>query len=150
MHAKKQGIKRGKLDASLATKGLFLGFVSTSSNAIYLDASTNETKTARHFVTDEAHYSTASKKVPHAKDLSSKDKPTDKFPASGLPTFEQTTALAAYFAEAHSEVLPDTLHLSTDAHGRKLNYHVKLRGDHPTLGMIFNESDNGNIISTLR
>ena len=55
MHAKKPGIRKGKLDTSLITKGMRLGYTHTRRNATRHDAVTRETKTSRHYVVDEAH-----------------------------------------------------------------------------------------------
>lgn len=110
-----------------------------------LDSSANETKTTRHFIIDEAHYSSVTSKAPYAKDLVKAPINSKSTPSAPRIT-PQTTALAAAFNSAHTEVLSNSLCLTTAACSEKISHHIKLRGDRPTLGLKLAQADNGDII----
>ena len=140
MFVKKPGIRKGKLDTSLITKGIFLGFTPTKRNAIYYDSSTRETKTARHFVIDEAHYSNDANRPTYARDILDNKKLTSlRQPnVSFVPrTNDKNSPIT---------VLPSDLYLTKPHTPRSSPYKLSLKGDHHNLGFIFSTSDTNRII----
>ena len=69
IYTKKPGIRRGKLDTSLITKGIFLSFTPTKRNAIYYDSSKRETKILHYYIIDEVHYSNNKTHPTYAQDI---------------------------------------------------------------------------------
>jgi len=133
VYSKKPGIRRGKLDTSLISKGILLGFTPTKRNAIYYDLATKETKSTRHFVIDEAHYSSKTTKPPFANDLlnthaslelSSKESPSSN-------------------DEKSPAVLPNKLFLTPHVHAPATLINLPIKGTDPTLGLETSLSDTG-------
>lgn len=81
------GAKDGKLDTFCVHEGMFVGFAASSRNVRYVDRVISQTKTAKHFTVDEAHFSSVDIKPPNASDLlsGSKTPPKDFVKAKLLP-----------------------------------------------------------------
>ena len=65
---KKLGKRRGKPDQFHNTTGFLLGYTATNRNIVYEDCLTQEIKSARHYIVDEAHFS-IDNRPPYAKQL---------------------------------------------------------------------------------
>ena len=140
MFVKKPSIRKSKLNTSLITKGIFLSFTLTKCNAIYYDSSTRKTKTARHFVIDEAHYSNKANHPIYAKDILDNKKLTSKCQPSVLlvPPITDKNSLIT--------VLLSNLYLTKACTLRLSPYKLSLKGDHPNLGFVFSISDTNRVI----
>jgi len=136
IYVKKPGVKDGKLDTSLVTKGIFLGFTPTVWNAIYYDSGTKETKTVRHYSIDEAHYSSSATKPPYASDLMKPPKyiPEQCNDVSQYIDSADSHAAAATMSDPSVEIIENDLYLTSIANSITASSIVSLKGDHKTLG----------------
>ena len=69
LYPKTHGVRRGKLDTSLITRGITVDHTPTSRNATCHDAITRETKSSQHFFVDEAHCTSKADHPSYAKRL---------------------------------------------------------------------------------
>ena len=132
---KQPHIRRGKIDDSYTTTGIFLHYNATTRNITYIDNITKEIKIARHVVFDEAHFA-VDDRPPYAKELMNisenhiNNKNLDK-----ITNVEETTTL------------PPQIILSRSFYGSTLDTSVKLWGTHKHLGMNLElDNDKNRII----
>ena len=143
---KKSEIRRGKLETSLATRGIFLGCTSTSRNSIYHDTITKETKISIHFGVDEAHHASKTQRPSYDKHLINNNK--DKL-ISNLKSFDSPDnhlANAMIVISQHSQVMPSELHLTNAHDSPSCHVAMPIKGNHLFLGMQTSPNNSNRII----
>ena len=152
LYVKTPGIKDGKLDTSRIHSGIFLGFTPSTRNVRYLDKETGRTKTSRHYIVNEAHFSSKEVILPYTKDLlkepSSKDKPFTPGPSKLRSTTTTPNIVTPVAASLNEEikVLDSTLYISPDRHGPIESFKVKVKGHDEYLGFHFQVNKKNDII----
>ena len=114
---------------------MLLGYIPTSRNAMCYDSITRETKSLRHFVVDESHFTGKTDRTSYAKDLLLNYK--DKL-KSNPKSFESNLnhhAVAATAIHRCSEVMHSDLHLTDTHDSPSFKIKIPIKGHHPTLGL---------------
>ena len=125
---------------------MLLGHTPTSRNVVYHDIITRETKTTRHYVVDEAHYTSTTNRPPHAKDLLTDDKkPASKHPLSCDSTTNHYAAAATTIHRC-SETIKSNLCLTTNHDCPSIMTRLSIEGHHPTLGLEVSTNDTNRLI----
>ena len=119
---------------------MLLGFTLTNRNTIYYDTCTKETKSTRHYVIDEAHYSSKSDRTPFTNDMLNACK--SKHPSPNKELSHSSTKIINSF----SEITPHQHYLTNLHNAPSFLIKLPVKGSHPTLGFETLLSDANRLI----